>query len=478
MNLARLEGLFNEMLDFDNASIEYLRYRQPDAYDQLSQVLVNSISHVVGKNFSFLRGSGLFRDQLPDLRKSFIWKGKINQGSELIFNRNLEINNELLKSSDMLQSDADILVENITLTVSRVAGDFVRLKADGKITENYYHISRFTTEMESLFHPNRFSIDWAKEHEYNVGDIVVHIKDEREFKLIKKFNCSNRNLFQGTPLVPKTGESESKFLLSSDLIRPQGTMVHAKMGSTGGILRIGDHVMVRPDHVRYAMGDAGWKVIMPEDTNNFEHWEKCLKTWIGKVDGFRENGELASIVFDNRNIGVVENVFVGKHIRISPVRLRIISENEVSKIFSGKRKSIISRIKETIGRIGQEDMGKRSRRNRVKSQMDLDRKNNASKTYETKAQEDARVLEEDKAAGPYSLSRFANKIVKLSGFSHPWYNDRHGRVDEIDEELGRIFIEFYDGRTNKRFYFRASQGEDKLINIISDIIVSDEGEKV
>ncbi len=90
------------------------------------------------------------------------------------------------------------------------------------------------------------------------------------------------------------------------------------------------------------------------------------------------------------------------------------------------------------------------------------------------AQERMRLEKEfDKTKGPYNLQNYVGKLVKIDSFGVDIFEDLHGKngcVKSVDDEIGRVVIEF----EKNDFYFRESQGETKHIIVLSSLVVSSE----
>lgn len=400
------------------------------------------------------------------LWESFTRKEGQDQGSELTYNSSSALNSSFVAN----HTDKKAMVG--LSKVSRVIGDWVKVKDNYRnFTEKYYHISRFRTKKQleekeesmSSFvnqtpvdrYPHKFKAGLKNMLAHAEGQVVYRLSDLKEFR-VKAFY----------PASGKLKLEKIKHLVPRDMYRLDKNQVKTTDFYNKEV-SIGDYVRLSFINSDDVMLNAGWEEVQGNDWESWSYWRNLISNTLAKIVDVVDDGKFVIVNFVN-TVKVVESKFAHFNFKVSTKHIWRSSDFSTPPHVPGTQPL-------PLPAAGNTENFSRYRKEREERER---------KEAEEKAKEEAEkkaILDADIAAGPYPglEKKFLDKIVRIKNMEKEDFNGEHGIVINVDEESGRISVKFIVSKgTERKLFFRASlKAHEQNMDIVSNLIVSDEGKE-
>ncbi len=474
------------------------------------------------------------------IKNSFKPLDGVHQGTTLTFNRNDEINRDLRKSNSFAhsllpQSDLDILFESISLVVSRTIGHFVCVRETGPRlngpntnndnirTMRYYHIDRFSKDLTIAMRPHKFRCQETTKTDIKVGEVFWDMKTITQ-KEVTLFDEGDGSVLLKEPGA--VGDQRAE-LSKEKYLRKHLTEIMSK-DMDDNPLSVGNLILLdsAPRKLEECMTAAGWGVIDNED--DWDFWKNLISRWVGEIVEFKHNGVGAVVKFKKTPFLVAakleEFLFLLptrciKKIRETTIEgvLATLENNAKKNLNLGEANALEERCFNIMRRrlSGSFNFGENANpgmgsnrhpiggsfidaggghlrpvlesersallivnpqtydRSNVAYQKRLELERIQREEKEKQIKEDEEI---DKNSGPYNLDYLLKKIIEVKDSADPFFRGKRGIVERVDNVLGRIHTVWREDKTKRNFFFRAFRKDQEKLIIISDLVVSDEGQ--
>ncbi len=498
--ISKIEDAFNDMANDTEIGPELyvLKYRREnETFEKLSSFLNKAFFSVNSEVFNWIATTGgLVQSFTGYMQESFKRAEKFNQGTFVYFDSRNPVNEYILKAK--YQSDLDILVESSGLMIARIIGHFVQVKdrSDKKSyrTNRFFHLSRFNMPNLVLTHKHEFKEAEISSNIFKEGEVIWDIRTSIQKQVIA--TTVNDGIYSLLVKNPQDTDKWFETRVASDFRKNIKEI--QSLDNDGKLLRIGDKIIFDNDKksLDECMKCAGWSLI--GDHNAYHYWRDLLGKWISEIKEFQVDGCCAIVQFlptplvkrlgmQNFKLKVLTRDITKLDTLVLEPMMRVIETSEPKDLLTeciawedrileniknrANLKPFVSEAKENNGNRSHQDFIAQRRM----TQFDYEKTERENKEKADKLRK-LREDEDDLKHGPYNLDKFKDKIFEIKGWAE--YEGTRFICYMVDNKYGRIHTKSREGINSRKevsLYFRAGRGDSKFMNIISDIVFSDEG---
>ncbi len=393
------EYMFNVILS-ENPGFKSLAYRLPETLEHLKKGTSEFASNYMQDKYPIEIFPGEWNELSTIMVDNIQYKGDVSQGTALMV---------IDKETSVFLHDEklDEILDDGDFVVSQVLGNFVRIKnkLTNRVTQYYYLADRFLFATKE----KKMDLDLDKvKHKFvpgvktfmnfASGDKCYSVLTGEEFEVIGAFqNQLNIKSPSGTMIFA------SPLMYRSS---PDQISVKNKYNEE---INLNDLVEVRALEIHKVMKGADWDDIKDPD---YHIWANVLKANKAKVVDIQ--GKNVIVNFIGEKLGDFKNF-----------DFRIFVDNLVAK----------------------------------PSNVAVFPKADDADKWLKEKEEEEEMDKEDLTKGPYDLSEYLNKIVKIVDFNVKIDNEP-AHVWKIDNEKGRLHLRY---ENNSKCTFRISKGKEHLV---------------